>query len=487
MAELLSVATADNHRRSRFPLRSGKNSVRKPAHYKSHMPTVTWPAIPSGVGAFTLAMVMQLEDSQWWEPEVIRSHQLSQLQTLLAHCYEQVPFYRERLSQYGWQPGERLDAANFSRLPLLSRQDIVTLGRELDARVCPAAHGKQHEIRTSGSTGQPIVIRRTALALRMLYAISIRYHRWHEHDFSARVATIRHFLKDPPQPPDGLRLPSWGEPMAPLFQTGDAWCLDIRSNTGEQLDWLRRAEPAYLVTSPSVAEALALASLRKNITLPGLRQVRTFGETLSDSVRESVRAAWGVGITDSYSANELGHLALQIPGTEQYFIPEEHVYIEILDSSGRPVSAGESGRVIVTSLLNYATPLIRYEIGDHAELGQASECGRGLRVIKRILGRSRDMLYLPSGERRFASLGIKLFNRDHGDRIREFQVVQRRPVSLDIYLVMAGKLSEGEVAALRSVVEKNTGYPFELALHYVESIPRTSSGKFEAFRCELPR
>ena len=457
----------------------------KPLNYKSGMSSVAWPAVPTQSAAVTLSLVLQLEDSQWWPAQLIRRQQMSQLEKLLAHCHGQVAFYRERLEHCGWRPGEPLDEQGFARLPLLSRSDVVAQGKLLDAAVCPAEHGKLHEVRTSGSTGQPIVIRRTAFALRMLYAISIRYHRWHRHDFASRVATIRHFLQDPPSPPDGIRMPHWGEPMASLFEIGDAWCLDIRSNTGEQLDWLVRANPAYLVTSPSVAQALALSSLRRGIRLENLQQVRTFGETLSDTLRDTVRAAWGVGVTDSYSTNELGHLALQIPGREQYFIPEEHVYVEIIDDAGKAVAPGECGRVIVTSLLNYATPLIRYDTGDHAQLGEPSPCGRGLRVINRILGRTRDMLMMPDGERRFASLGIKQFNKQHGDRIQEFQVIQRQLETLDIYLVMDAPLNETQIRELSTVVANSTGYPFTLNCHHVSHIPRGAGGKFEAFRCEL--
>ena len=37
------------------------------------------------------------------------------------------------------------------------------------------------------------------------------------------------------------------------------------------------------------------------------------------------------------------------------------------------------GRIVVTALNNFATPLIRYEIGDYAEVGEICSCGRGFR------------------------------------------------------------------------------------------------------------
>jgi phenylacetate-CoA ligase len=76
------------------------------------------------------------------------------------------------------------------------------------------------------------------------------------------------------------------------------------------------------------------------------------------------------------------------------------VLVEILDAQGRPCRPGEIGRVVATPLHNVAMPLLRYELDDYAEVGQACACGRGLPVIRRILGRRQNMLRLPDGGER---------------------------------------------------------------------------------------
>ena len=453
--------------------------------YRSQMPQLEWPAMPSTSAAYTLALLLQIEDSQWWTPEELLQHQLRQLGAMLAHAYQQVPLYRKRLDQAGYRPGESVSEESFRCIPTLTRQEVLDYGTQLDAASFPKEHGGTHTIRTSGSTGQPVVIKRTAIALRLLYAISIRSHRWHNHDFSARIATIRHFRDKPPQPPDGIRLPNWGDPVSPLFHTGDAWCLDTRSNASEQLDWLLKVNPGYLVTAPSVAESAAELSLRRGVHPTNLQQVRTMGETVSDTLRDTVRRAWGVEVADTYSSNEVGHIAIQIPGSERYFVPQEHVYVELLDAEGRPVASGETGRVVVTPLLNFATPLIRYEMGDYAELGQASDCGRGLAVLNRIYGRTRNMLVLPDGDKRFASFGIKTFNAEHGDRIREYQIIQRRIDSLELTLAMDTPFTPEEEAALLEWITQWVKYRFHYDVRYVQSIPRSAAGKFEVFRSEI--
>ena len=66
--------------------------------------------------------------------------------------------------------------------------------------------------------------------------------------------------------------------------------------------------------------------------------------------------------------------------------------IEILDESGHAFGPEEAGRVVVSDLHNFAMPLIRYEIGDYAAPGEACPYGRGLPVLRRVLGRTRNRI-----------------------------------------------------------------------------------------------
>src|SRR5215210_4427186 len=58
---------------------------------------IVWPGIPAPNGAALLAILFQLEQSQWWAPDQILLHQRDQLQALLQHARTHVPLYRERL------------------------------------------------------------------------------------------------------------------------------------------------------------------------------------------------------------------------------------------------------------------------------------------------------------------------------------------------------------------------------------------------------
>jgi len=73
--------------------------------------------------------------------------------------------------------------------------------------------------------------------------------------------------------------------------------------------------------------------------------------------------------------------------------------VEILDDEGMPVSPGEEGDVVVTSLYNMTMPLLRYRLADRAILlhSERARCPRGrwTQIISPPLGRDDDLVVLP--------------------------------------------------------------------------------------------
>ena len=184
-----------------------------------------------------------------------------------------------------------------------------------------------------------------------------------------------------------------------------------------------------------------------------------------------------------YSAAEVGYIALQCPERPHYHVQSESVLVEVLDAQGRACEAGETGAVVVTVLHNFAMPLIRYEIGDYAELGERCVCGRGAPVIRRILGRAKDALTLPSGVKSHAWLGTDVIAAI--DAVVQHQVVQRSLEDLEVRLVVRRPLTLAEETTIGRSLRANLGYDFRVAFQYFEQIPRATSGKFYEFLSEI--
>jgi phenylacetate-CoA ligase len=205
---------------------------------------------------------------------------------------------------------------------------------------------------------------------------------------------------------------------------------------------------------------------------------------MSDEVREWCRVAWGVPVVDTYSAEEVGYIALQCPAHEHYHVQAESVLVEILDERGAPCTPGQIGRVVITDLHNFATPLVRYDIGDYAEVGEPCPCGRTLPVLRRILGRVRNVLIARDGRRYWPAFGSRALGEIAA--IRQHQFVQKAYDLVEARLVVAAPLMAQEEERLRRHVLSRLPEGFRLQIVYRENIPRGAGGKFEEFVSEIP-
>ena len=113
----------------------------------SNVPGIHWPAVVGVRDAAVLALLFQMESTQWLSGEALRKQQDRQLSTLLDHARRHCPFYRERLPN---------DLARWHEIPLLTRADLQTQADAIRASVYPRAHGKTFDIATGGSTAEPV-------------------------------------------------------------------------------------------------------------------------------------------------------------------------------------------------------------------------------------------------------------------------------------------------------------------------------------------
>ena len=442
---------------------------------ESSSAAIRWPAAPSARTSRLLALLHQLRDSEHWDAERLRGAQYRQLEALFSHAREHVPFYLQRLPSV--VPG--LGSAEWLRLPELTRDDLQQSRAELRAKRVPAEHGRVAETRTSGSTGQPVSVLRTGLSQLLWEAFTLREHLWHKRDVSLSKAVIR--ANGPrARPPEGRRFDGWGRPYDRLWQCGPAFALDMTTDPAVQADWLRKVRPAYLLTYPTNLEALLDCFAERDA--PPMLEVICIGETTTERLQRRCKEVLGAELVASYSSQELGYMALQCPDCGQYHVQSESVVLEVLAEDGTPCSPGETGRVAVTDLHNFAMPLIRYAIGDYAEVGDPCSAGRGLPSLRRVLGRRRNMIVFPDGRRHWPLTGFHRFGEVAP--IRQYQFVQHTRELIEVRLVADRPLSKSQREDLSEIILGSFGYPFRLSLRELPGpLPRSRGGKFEEFVC----
>lgn len=445
---------------------------------RSGVPGIAWPPLQRGAAAALAALLHQLEATQWLPLPELERRQLAQLRMLVEHAAQHSPHCAARLKAAGLTPDELNSIAWLRALPVLTRRDVQKAGAGLFCSGLPPRHGPLGETRTSGSTGEPVVVRRTAVTQLIWMAMTLRDHLWHQRDARQRMVAIRANVSSVETTND------WGSPFNLLFASGPFRRLPVTLSIEEQVRHLEAFEPASLIVYPSNLAALARAFMASGRRLAGLVHIRTIGETLSDGVRALAKDAFGLEVEDLYSSQELGTVAIQCPDSGLYHLMAESLIVELLNDRGAPCAEGEVGRLVVTDLHNFATPLIRYDIGDYAVAAGPCPCGRGLPALRRIVGRERNLVLMPDGTRHWPLVGFALF-RDIAP-IAQYQLIQDGRDSVEVRLVAEAPLSAAQEAALTRVIQEALGYPFTLRFSYCEgAIPPGQNGKFEEFVCRI--
>jgi phenylacetate-CoA ligase len=396
---------------------------------------------------------------------------------LVRHASEHLPFYRERLNCL-FTPDGTADLSRWTEVPLLTRDDVVVHGDKMRVSKLPADCGAISEIRSSGSTGAPLNIASNSLVFMSANALLARVARWFNLDPSRPLAAIRRFVYEPPpSSPDGRVRAGWllSHPETPYYE------IELLTPIEQQLTWLARRQPAYLLTQASHALALAHSVAPPEGRALGIEAVVAVGETVPDGARELVAERLGARLIAFYSCQEIGGLACECNAAPHYHVAAESAFIEILDDQGRDVAPGERGRVVVTGFYNYAMPFIRYVLGDVAVAGKGPcVCGRGLPVIEQVLGRSNAAFLFRDGTRVWLRGSLVRAMRIFVPFSR-FQLVQRDYENIEFRYVPDGSGRKPDIAALNAHARKVIHPSVIMSVTKVDQLRPGPSGKLDEF------
>ena len=441
---------------------------------QGNMRRIAWPPIVRGEPAELAAMLALLDRTQWMKRRELIAQQYRQLAILVDHLGRESKQFARRLADAKLAPNDLASEEGLRRLPPLSRRDLQISPEELFCARIPNGHGPLGEGRTSGSSGEPVAIRRTSVNVLMWRAFNIRSQIWQSTDFAGRTTTIRPQLTEYSEKPDR------GAPINQLFKTGPVQGIPMTTDIKRQAELLREFRPDNLIAYPTNLDHLCRYFAEHGDAPESLKFVYTIGETLSPQTREQALKVLGATVLDKYSSQEVGVIAAECPESGLYHIMSEGLIVEVVKEDGSPCRIGDSGKVLITDLHNFATPLVRYDIRDYAEVGGACPCGRGLPTLKRILGRARNLLIKPDGTRNWPLIGFHAF-RDIAP-ILQYQFIQHDLQRIEMKIVTASPLSKAQENKLTGVIKKALGHDFNLDFSYFEGeLPRSAGGKFEEF------
>ena len=407
-------------------------------------------------------LLQKIEDAQWFTPERIRNIQYSEFQQLLKHHKEQSPWYKKLME------GKQ-------RVPIINKQDIQSAGDDFFSPLIPQAHLPTSSVKTSGSTGEPLEVRTTILTSMFFSAYTLREYVWYKRHLenNLKLSAVRANIYE------YTEQDTWGSIVSKFFKTGRMQAMPLTTDIREQSRVMTEFQPNIILTYPNNLRALC-ELWRDNFPLTELRYVRTMGETCTDSLRELVREVIGVEIVDLYSSQEIGAIAIQCPESGLYHTMDENLIVEILDDNDNECLEGESGRVVITDLHNYASPIIRYQIGDYAVRGPKCSCGRGLKTISHILGRYRNLLLHPDGRKNWPIVGFYKFMKV--TKVRRFQFIQVDLHNIELRIATDHEMTDEERTKFTEIGNEFMGEEFNVnVVHYLGDLPPNSNGKYEDF------
>jgi len=389
----------------------------------------------------------------------------------VRRAYIETPYYREKLDQIGFDPTSNFSFDEFGALPVLERSDLSTRSTDLLSEDIPEKERLRDS--TGGSTGVPTDI-----------WLGPEERGWKE--------GAGEFFMDRIGAPTGLRTAFfWGHHLDPkatdtlrdrfyAFKTNARFFECLRLSP----DVLDRYHHQFQRWHPEciVAYASALGQLAEHIIECGYRPsypsrcLVTGAEKLLPQHREAIRAAFGRPVHERYGGRDVGYVAFQVE-------PDRDLAFEVDWSNilAEPETDDVESSILITKLHADAMPLIRYRVGDIAHFVSGSKPGHPAFLLKEIVGRDVDRIWLPDG-RWITGLQIPHMMKDYP--VREYMFVQRRDYSVLIQIAPKRGFDESTKAKIVETVQANLP-GINISALIVEEVPRTKANKLRPVTSEI--
>jgi phenylacetate-CoA ligase len=419
-----------------------------------------------------LKYLMEYKRTQFYTPNQIKDLQWQRLQTLLDHAYKTCPFYTKHFKRVDINPSDIRTPADMLRVPILTKSEIQNYFDELKSN----CYREEDLIRdkTGGSTGSPLVFYYNKERVYSRAAAAARHDRWTTWDIGKKMALLWGAASD---------LSGFNNIKGQIRNAvlNRKIVLDASSITEEQLrqfvKTVKRYKPNYFLSYANAMVLFARFIKENNITGIHPTAIITSAEVLTSDNRSLIENVFGCKVYNRYGCREFSVIASECSHHMGMHINAENLYVEFV-KNGRHADPGETGEIIITDLLNYGMPMIRYKIGDMGSpIDKTCTCGRGLPLMNMIGGRVTDFIVTPDGKL-VSGVAIATYVITNIAGIKQIQFVQETKEHVKIRLVRNNDFSGETLDKLNKNIVKFLGDKIKSEIEYVYNIPSEQSGKY---------
>jgi len=402
--------------------------------------------------------------SQYWSKSKIETYQNVQLQNLVQHSYENVPYYTQLFNNLSLKPRDIKTKDDLIKLPLLTKKII----RENlpDKIVAKNIHpNSYYNISSSGSTGEPLKYFISKDAYSFNIASNLRGLSWGGYKLGSKIlkismnprSTIEKKIQDL------------------LNRTKYVSAKNIDDRQIQKIYEIMMEHKPYLIYSyPQPLAMVATYINDRKLAKINVPMVNTSATNLISSDRSIIEEIFNTKIFDSYSC-EGSPIIFECNTHECYHVAMEYAITELIKDN-QYIKPGEIGSHITTDLHNYAMPFIRYDTQDILELGnEHCACGKQLMCISKIHGRYSDIIITPDGKRFLVEHFVEYF--EYENSITQFQVYQEDYRLLVFRLIVNNEFKSSDKERIISHWEKNTSGKMDVRINIVDSLESFRSGK----------
>lgn len=406
-----------------------------------------------------------------WSLDHKRDWILKRLRFTVRRAYQETAFYRERLDSISFDPFSDFSFADFALLPVLEKED---LRGDCQAFLSKALTKDQLlKDSTGGSTGMPVEIWLGPEERGWRESSGEWFHQQIGIPAGTRTALLWGHHLDP------VKRDGWRDRYS-AFVNHQRWfdCFRLSPDTLEQYHqeferWRPTCIIAYAAPLGALAEHLQERGYAPNYPDHGFI---TGAEKLLPHHREAIESIFNRAVHERYGSRDVGFMGYQLEPDRTHDFDLDWANLLIEPETRETVSS-----ILITKLHADGMPMIRYRIGDVGCFPVYSKPGHPTFVLKEVIGRDTDRIWLTDG-RWITGLQMPHLLKDFA--VQEFQLVQQADYSIDLSIVprpeYRDESRQGILAALRPNLD---GLPVRIRV--VEEIERTKANKWRPVISEV--